>query len=214
MVERLRESISEVASSKDRTGLLYKSLFEDSHSVMFVIHPETGRIIDANAAACSFYQYPKQQIIFMNITDINIQSPDKIFEEMAKAKLEKRNHFNFQHMLSTGEIRDVEVYCSPVVIDDQQILFSVVHDISERKKREQEREELIMKLEGALSEIKTLKGILPICASCKKIRDDEGYWKQIESYISEHSGAEFSHGICPECARTLYPEAFDEDCSS
>lgn len=211
MVERLRESISKVASSKDRTGMLYKSLFEDSHSVMFVIHPGTGRIIDANAAACNFYQYPKNQIVFMNITDINIHPPAQIFEEMENARLEKRNHFNFQHRLANGEIRDVEVYCSPVVIDDQKILFSVVHDISERKKHEREREELILKLENALSEIKTLKGILPICASCKKIRDDEGYWKQIESYISEHSEAEFSHGICPECARKLYPEAFDED---
>ena len=53
---------------------------------------------------------------------------------------------------------------------------------------------------------KTLSGILPICASCKKIRDDEGYWKQIESYIRDHSGAEFSHSICPECAKKLYPE--------
>ena len=62
------------------------------------------------------------------------------------------------------------------------------------------------RLKIALKEIKTLSGLLPICASCKKIRDDEGYWRQIESYIGEHSNAEFSHGICPDCAKKLYPD--------
>ena len=62
------------------------------------------------------------------------------------------------------------------------------------------------KLEKALAEVKTLQGLLPICASCKRIRDDKGYWNQIESCIHKHSEAEFSHGICPECAKELYPE--------
>jgi len=67
-------------------------------------------------------------------------------------------------------------------------------------------EQRTAELRQALSEVKTLSGFLPICASCKKIRDDNGYWNQIEAYISEHSDAEFSHGICPECAEKLYPE--------
>lgn len=79
-------------------------------------------------------------------------------------------------------------------------------DISDRKQGEEEREKLIVKLQDAISNIKTLKGMLPICASCKKIRDDKGYWNQIEAYIREHSEAEFSHGICPECAKKLYPD--------
>lgn len=61
-------------------------------------------------------------------------------------------------------------------------------------------------LQGALDEIKTLRGIIPICSHCKKIRDDEGYWEQIEAYISDHSEAQFSHGICPDCAQELYPD--------
>lgn len=61
-------------------------------------------------------------------------------------------------------------------------------------------------LQDALNNVKLLSGLLPICASCKKIRDDKGYWNQIESYIREHSEAEFSHGLCPECAKRLYPE--------
>ncbi len=77
------------------------------------------------------------------------------------------------------------------------------------KQADKEKSVVIAELKKALEEIKTLSGFLPICASCKKIRDDQGYWKQIEVYISEHSEAEFSHGICPECAEKLYPDIYN-----
>ena len=85
------------------------------------------------------------------------------------------------------------------------------NEIGERKRVENERERLIHELQEALAEVKTLSGLLPICSSCKKIRDDKGYWNQIESYISKYSEAEFSHGICPECAKKLYPEFYKGD---
>ena len=85
-------------------------------------------------------------------------------------------------------------------------LIGVILDITERKRLEKEKENLIIELQEALSKVKTLSGFLSICASCKKIRDDKVYWNQVERYISEHSEAEFSHGICPECMRSLYPE--------
>ncbi len=69
----------------------------------------------------------------------------------------------------------------------------------------QERERLIADLQAALGKIKTLRGMLPICSSCKKIRDDAGYWSQIEAYLSQHSEAEFTHSICPDCMRKLSP---------
>lgn len=84
--------------------------------------------------------------------------------------------------------------------------IETLRDITASKKLEQEREGLISELQDALAKVRTLSGMLPICASCKKIRDDKGYWNQIESYISKHSQAEFSHGICPQCARKLYPD--------
>ncbi len=79
------------------------------------------------------------------------------------------------------------------------VLSIVKADLNERRR-------LIEELQKALGEVKQLSGILPICASCKKIRDDQGYWEQIESYIRDHSEARFSHGICPECVRKLYPD--------
>jgi hypothetical protein len=63
----------------------------------------------------------------------------------------------------------------------------------------------LLELQQTIDEVKTLQGIIPICASCKKIRDDSGYWQQVEEYVKNHSDAEFSHGICPECVKKLYP---------
>ncbi len=79
-------------------------------------------------------------------------------------------------------------------------------EIEVRKQSEQVREKLIVKLRNAIEEIKTLRGIIPICSSCKKIRDDKGLWSQIEQYLKNHSDAEFSHSICPDCAKRLYPD--------
>lgn len=78
-------------------------------------------------------------------------------------------------------------------------------DLTKRKEAEEEREKLIVELKEALSRVRTLSGLLPICASCKKIRNDKGYWEQMEKYIRDRSEVEFSHGICPECAQKLYP---------
>jgi len=74
------------------------------------------------------------------------------------------------------------------------------------REKERQQENLILKLQEALREIRTLKGLIPICATCKKIRDDEGYWNQLESYITRHTGAVFSHGICPDCAEKMREE--------
>jgi len=95
---------------------------------------------------------------------------------------------------------------------DMAALFSSVEKCAEiimleRKIQQQDKEkdELIAKLQDALDNVKKLSGLLPICSSCKKIRDDKGYWQQIESYIREHSEAQFSHGLCPDCVKRLYP---------
>lgn len=85
-------------------------------------------------------------------------------------------------------------------------LRGATRDITERKRLEAERERLIQELTQALAEVKALSGLLPICSSCKKVRDDQGYWKQIEAYLTEHSEATFTHGLCPDCARAFRDE--------
>jgi hypothetical protein len=79
-----------------------------------------------------------------------------------------------------------------------------VENTIKRKKMEDEKEQLVKELREALAQVKRLSGMLPICSSCKKIRDDKGYWTRVEEYISEHSEVEFTHGLCSECAEKLY----------
>jgi hypothetical protein len=81
-------------------------------------------------------------------------------------------------------------------------------EIQERIVAQAEKDNLIIELEHALGEVKILSGLIPICSSCKRIRDDKGYWNQLESYIRDHSDAEFTHSICPECQAKLYPDLF------
>jgi hypothetical protein len=81
----------------------------------------------------------------------------------------------------------------------------VNQDISGRRRIELEREGLLQRLQAALEQVQTLTGLLPICAKCKKIRDEQSQWHSIESYITEHSAATFSHGLCPECLERYYP---------
>ena len=117
----------------------------------------------------------------------------------------------------------LEMFCSPVALDSYQWffgypwyhipnisavemrVFGFVENITERKQMELEREKLITELQEALKEIKELRGFLPICANCKNIRDDGGYWQQVEQYIMDRTDAQFSHSICPECTKKLYP---------
>jgi len=102
------------------------------------------------------------------------------------------------YITSVKPIRDEEGHVTSVVC--------ISKDITERKRVEVEREDLIRDLKTALQQVRTLSGLLPICANCKKIRDDDGYWTQIEWYIREHSQADFTHGICPDCAKEFFPE--------
>ncbi|MBN2656826.1 MAG: response regulator [Spirochaetales bacterium] len=104
----------------------------------------------------------------------------------------------------------VEHICQPVFSFEGEFLGRRAsnRDITGRKAAEEAREKLIAELQDAMDSIKTLNGLLPICSHCKKIRDDEGYWNQVETYVSKYTGAEFTHGLCPDCAKELYPKYF------
>ncbi|WP_432405862.1 sensor domain-containing protein [Wukongibacter sp. M2B1] len=128
---------------------IYKSLFENNHAVMLLINPETSAIVDANLAACSFYGYSKSELIAMKITEINSLPEEEVFEEIQKAKLEHKNHFTFTHILASGELRYIEVYSSPIEIDNKKLLYSIVFDISEKK-------ETLNKLEESEKKFKQL----------------------------------------------------------
>lgn len=112
-----------------------------------------------------------------------------------------------------GKIVTLETSGVPIVDETGAVIGyrGIDRDISDRKLVEKRLKEESSKLKQALTKVKRLSGMLPICASCKMIRDDSGYWNRIEAYIENHSEAEFSHGICPQCARKLYPELYQEE---
>lgn len=109
---------------------------------------------------------------------------------------------------SEGTRKILSASGAPILDESGRILGGLLisQDITARKKMESEREKLIDSLQEAAKNIRILRGMLPICASCKSIRDDKGYWKRIEDYIQKHSEVEFSHGVCPDCIEKLYPE--------
>lgn len=124
----------------------------------------------------------------------------------------KENDYEYRVIAKDGEIHWLHDRGKFVLDKLGNALFwqGVLLDITRRKKAEEERENLIRELQEALAEVKTLSGLLPICASCKMIRDDQGYWNQIESYIAAHTEATFTHSICSTCAQKLYPEIYLE----
>jgi len=107
--------------------------------------------------------------------------------------------------------RWIEAVADPFseVAEDRVEAVHLVHDITERKRSEAERERLIGELRHAMAQVKTLTGLLPICSKCKRIRDDHGYWQRLETYFMEHSQATFTHSLCPECLEYLYPGLLD-----
>jgi len=116
--------------------LPYQQMFTENKMVMLLIDPSNGAIFDASQGACQFYGYSLPDITSMNISDINTLDKTEIHNEMQRAIKSERNYFNFRHQLASGEVREVEVYSTPILIDDKNLLYSVIHDISKRKKIE------------------------------------------------------------------------------
>jgi len=114
----------------------FKQMFRNHSAVMLLLEPESGVMIDANLAAENFYGYTHEGLLSLNISDINILTPEFIAAERHAAHEEKRNHFIFPHRLADGDIRTVEVYSTPITVNNSTLLFSIVHDITERKRAE------------------------------------------------------------------------------
>ncbi|MFH2093363.1 MAG: PAS domain S-box protein [Pseudomonadota bacterium] len=174
---------------------------------------DKGRIIFWNAAAEKIFGYPWEEVNGKDLHQLLVPSRyltpfNKSFQQF---KLNGKGAvigktIELSALRKDGSEFEVELSLSAYQEDDHWHSVGIVRDISRRKQNERERDQLILNLTKALDEIKTLRGIVPICASCKKIRDDQGFWKHVETYVQEHSHAQFSHGICPDCQKKLYPE--------
>jgi len=111
----------------------FHRMFREHNAVMLLVDPDSGEIVDANEAASKYYGYAREQLISLAMEKINILSAQETKDAMQEAKNSQKNYFEFKHRLSSGEVRNVEVYPSPIIINNHSLLFSVVHDITERK---------------------------------------------------------------------------------
>jgi len=150
---------------------------------------ESGRIVDANPAARSACGIARDDIGLSFSSNEFLSQLAALLDASAGAPVEA----------SPDGGRWYEARAQFVRAGNRTLRLFSLRDVTERRL-------LIEKLSSALADIKSLEGIIPICASCKKIRDDSGYWQQVENYVSSHTRARFSHGICPDCRQTLYPD--------
>ncbi|MCI5212386.1 MAG: PAS domain S-box protein, partial [Candidatus Electrothrix sp. ATG2] len=147
-----------------------------------------------------------------------VHPDDRDFVDKAYAEsVKKKKQYEIEHriVLKNGDIKWVREICSTEYDKENEPVRSIgtVHDITNKKIADDEREKLIKQLQAALGEIKTLRGILPVCSFCKKVRNDNGYWEQVDVYIQKHSEASISHGLCQDCMKKHYPEEYEAICS-
>ncbi len=191
----------------------------DTAGALIMVTNERGEIVLANRKGCEILGYQADEIVGKSCFDfLPEHSRSKIQTELG-GLIDERvvlpRSLEVPVLTRTNEQVTLVLH-STLLYDDMGSFRGAVSsgvDITERKLIEAEREKVVNDLQEALAKVRLLSGFLPICSVCKKIRDDQGYWQQIEAYIRDHSEAEFSHSYCPECAKRLYPEAFagDED---
>lgn len=205
------EHIRDISEQKETESLLQdeitrrKLLVEQSRDGIVVID-QAGRVVEANKKYAEMLGYSMEEALKLHVWDWDTQWTKEQLLGMLQQVDDSGAHFETHHRRKDGSIYEVEISTNGTVYRGQKQVFCVCRDISERKRIEQEREKLIQDLQTALAEVQTLRGILPLCSYCKKIRNDKGYWEQVDVYIRHHSQADVSHGICPECLKKYYPD--------
>lgn len=210
-VEREMEAAKSRRARTHAEGMVryLAAIVESSDDAIYGIKLD-GTVVSWNRAAERIYGFRSGEIIGRNVS---ILYPDERLDELIDTmeRVKRGDHVGrseTSRVRKGGRLIPVSVTVSPMKNGDSRISGAsvIARDITARKCEEQERIKLIQELTEALGKAKTLAGLLPICACCKRIRDDHGYWQQVEAYISEHSDAVFTHGICPECFKEARAE--------
>jgi len=184
----------------------YRLLFENSMDGILLTAPD-GRIFDANPSACSIFERTREQIIAAGRDGLMDTSDPALARLIEQRKRTGKAHGELMARHPDGTTFPIEI--SSVVFPDtegNEFTCIILRDITRRKRARAEREQLITELQEALNKVKLLSGLLSICASCKKIRNESGQWEVLETYIRNRSAADFSHGLCLECLQKLYPQ--------
>ena len=166
----------------------------------------SSKIIGTNNHWRAFYDH-KRPCLSDLIIDAEQDTGSKYYDVYEKSVLLSNGfHAAGWYPLLGGNRRYIIFDAAPVYSADGELVAAVetLQDITDRKRLEEEKEQLVMDLHLASTRIKKLRGLIPICSTCKKIRDDKGYWNKLESYIEQHSEAEFTHSMCPACEERFY----------
>lgn len=190
----------------------------DMAGVIFLVIGPDQKVRLINRKGCEVLGFDEKEIAGKNWFDHFLPEKDRerfkaVFSRILSGGMRSFEYVENPVLTKRGEERMIAWHNTVLRDEGENIVagLSSGEDITERKRAEEEREKLIHEIQEALGRVKQLSGLLPICSSCKKVRDDKGYWKQIEAYIRDHSDAEFTHSICPECMKKLYPDFADED---
>jgi len=191
----------------------FSKAFHSSSYALTLTRLSDGQIVEVNDGFTNISGYPADEVLGQTTVGLRIwdRQEDRMAAVKELAEKGKVHGREFGFRKRSGDVLTGLFSADIIHINNEPFVLSSITDITERKMGEMEKERLIHELQEALSQVRKLSGMLPICASCKKIRDDKGYWNQIEGYIRDHSEAEFSHGICPECMKKLYPEYCDDE---
>jgi PAS domain S-box-containing protein len=184
----------------------FRVIFSNSLDAIMVIDSKSGRILSVNQATSRILGYEDKALIG-NHFSILFPPESKLSRQDLLGKIQTHDTVFTQKFLhAKGPVSQMDLTATLIPWKNDKAIIVTFRSITERLQAEEERQNLINQLQEALAKVKTLSGLLPICASCKKIRDDKGYWNQIEAYIRDHSEAEFTHSLCPECADKLRSE--------
>jgi len=213
---RMRRSLRREQEARAAVGQL-AAIIESSEDAI-VGNTLDGRIVSWNTGARNLYGYAEVEAIGQPIDLLLPRGGGEDFRELLQrvGRGECISHFETVRCRKSGALVEVSLCLSPVRNARGEIIgaSTIARDISDWKRAQRERENLVAELQSALAEVKTLSGLLPICSHCKKVRDDKGYWNQIEHYVREHSNASFTHGICPDCVADLYPDLKKGECAA
>lgn len=190
----------------------FAKAFQSSPYGVIMTRLSDGAILEVNEGFEAITGYLSSEVEGRTSMELNIWDNEEDRSTLLKDLVQKGKIHEVELTLrrKTGERFTAILTAEVITINTERTILSTINDITRRKHAEEEREKLVVELREALSQIKTLSGLLPICASCKKIRNDMGRWEQIEVYIRDRSDADFSHGICPECEKRLYPDLYDK----
>jgi len=208
-IAKRKEAERALSESEER----YRRLFETAQDGILLLDAESGAITDANPFLTKMLGYAQEDLIGKRLWEVSAFT-DRMASKSAFEELQKKGYIRYENLpLETkdGQSREVEFVSNVYVVNGKKVIQCNIRDITERKWLEEDKQKLVHILQESLAQVKELKGLLPICANCKKIRNDKGYWQVVEGYIGEHTDATFTHGMCPECMTIFYPDFVQSD---